>query len=158
MQLYKGCKKYFPDCILYVLGCLSNMCIFSLQDGSHSILICIWNIHSNETQNTGMDIVLVHTHTHTVLSITYSFLSSERPVCQQCSGSIPKVNKLTHCTERIVNGLPPSRGQSEWSVLFGQLSRGLRRPARRDDLTDGRTGEPNEPADEQIGEMGMWYC
>lgn len=93
----------------------------------------------------------------------YSFHSSERPVCQQCSGSIPKVNKLTHGTEWIVSGLPPSRGQSEWSVLFGQLSwgemSGLHRPARRDGLMDGRTEEPNEVADKQIGRRGgTWHC
>ena len=87
-----------------------------------------------------------------VLSITYSFLSSERPVCQQCSGSIPKVNKLTHGAEWIVDGLPPSGGQSEWSVLFGQLSRGemsgLRRPAP-EGRADGQTEAPKELEDKQ---------
>lgn len=73
----------------------------------------------------------------TGLSVTHSSRSCERPVCQQCSGSIPKVNKLTHGTERIVSGLPPSRGRREWSVLFGQQSRGLRRVGWVDGRTDG---------------------
>lgn len=87
-----------------------------------------------------------------VLSITYSSLSSERPVCQQCSGSTPKVNKLTDGAEWIVDGLPPSGGQSEWSVLFGQLSRGEmsgpRRPAP-EGRADGETEAPNELEDKQ---------
>lgn len=41
-------------------------------------------------------------------SSAYSFHSSERPACQQCSGSIPKVNQLTYGIETIVNRLPSS--------------------------------------------------
>lgn len=81
---------------------------------------------------------------------TSSFLCTQRPSCHSCSGSIPKVNKLTRSSEWIVNWLCSPRGHREWSVLFGQLSwgemSGLHHPTRggwqTDRQTDGRTDRP----------------
>lgn len=77
------------------------------------------------------------------------------------SGSIPKVNKLTHGIEWIVNRLLASRGQSEWSILFGQLSRGemsgLHQFSQKGQ-TDGQTASRRNQINWQIGKRGTWHC
>lgn len=137
MQLYKGCKKYFPDCILYVLGCLSNMCIFSLQDGSHSILICIWNIHSNETQNTGMDIVLVHTHTHRAKYYVFIPLQWEAGV-----SAVFRVNSKSEQIDSLHWAncqWPPSLQGSEWMECLVWTTVPRPSPSSQKGWFDGRT-------------------
>lgn len=64
-------------------------------------------------------------------------------MCQQCSGSIPKVSRLTYGNERIVSSPPPTRGHSEWGVLSPRSSApGQKQWADRQ--TDGRTDRGTE--------------
>lgn len=139
--------------IVYLIFQMNNKNIyifFSLQNCFLYILTYICNIHNTKTQKACMAFALawfqLNHHTPQLHSLEHSFLSRERLACQQCSGSIPKVSKLTHGNERIVNGLPPTRGQSEWGVLFGQLSWGPSPPNRkrwRDRQTDRQGNQMN---------------
>lgn len=68
-----------------------------------------------------------------------------------------RVNSRSEQIDSVLSGCqsPPPPAPGEQSVLFGQLSTGLRPAALRADLMDGRTEEPQELADEQTGTVAL---